>query len=150
MINNISDLAANVQTYQETDITGIWRKTRRMLGYGTNELANALGISGAQISRIESGERRPAAELIIKFASLKEAKMFKIGDRVITLDYSRFWDITTDGHAQLVKPQETKLSGGKQGTVTRILDDGTGGITIEVDLGGDYREFLPKELQKVS
>jgi len=75
VVNNIEQLAANVRQYQATDIANLWRKTRQLLGYGVNELAEVLETSGAQISRIESGERDPAKKLIIKFSELKERKM---------------------------------------------------------------------------
>jgi len=74
-MNNIEELAANVTKYQQANIPELWRKTRILLGYGVNELAAALDTSGAQISRIESGERVPSAGLIIKFSQLKEREM---------------------------------------------------------------------------
>lgn len=77
-VNNIEELYANIKAYQQTDVAKLWQKTRRLLGYGVNALAAELGTSGAQISRIESGEREPSAELIIKFSQLKEQKMSNV------------------------------------------------------------------------
>lgn len=74
-MDNIETLAANLEAYQVADIAKIWRQTRRLLGYGVNELAAELNTSGAQISRIESRERLPSARLIIRFALLKKEKM---------------------------------------------------------------------------
>lgn len=81
-MDNIEELAANVKAYQDTDIPNIWRKTRQILGYGVNELAVLLNVSGAQISRIEGGEREPTRDLIIKFAELKEYDMFNLNKKV--------------------------------------------------------------------
>lgn len=101
-MNNIEELAKNVQEYRQTDIAKIWKLTRwNLLGLGVNELARELGVSGAQISRIESGEREPAAELIIKFAQLKEAKMswlrFLTGQEADNFPGDNFVDVAITG-----------------------------------------------------
>lgn len=96
-MNNIEEMAANVKAYQQTNIAKLWQKTRHLLGYGVNELAAELGTSGAQISRIESGEREPSAELIIKFSQLKEKTMsnvrFLTDDEVEAFPGDNFTDV---------------------------------------------------------
>ncbi len=74
--------------------------------------------------------------------------MFNRGDKVITKDHTRYWDITTTGE-QLGELQEVNVKGGRDGVVTEILDDGMGGVSIAVRHNqDDYREYSPDELEK--
>jgi transcriptional regulator with XRE-family HTH domain len=78
-MNNIEELAKVTRQLERTNIPRIWRKTRlHILGMGVNELARALGVSGAQISLIEAGKRTPAPALVFKLEVLVKEKKTKM------------------------------------------------------------------------
>lgn len=103
-INNLLDLAENVLAYQQVDMPTLWKNSRIEIGFSASELAAALGVTAAQISYIESGQRQPNSELIVKFSEIYKAKKAYIS--AIREAIKKYVDESGMGRIEIQEDQE--------------------------------------------